>query len=176
MYERLEYDQIHSELKYIFLCLSALRVNVAECVHVNVCHHSWRCLMSADRCLICASLSLKQTFHQHNGSFQPLVHTETPTDKLHKPNNICKLDKDRHAFIHIPILWLPNKCNKHTPVRMHVLFISVFVGVKVGRMGWRAGEFALQTEEHASSVYCPLWVKWFLTTPKWSPGGGVACS
>lgn len=73
---------------YMFMWLS----DACECVPLRlcVCHHSRRCLMSADRCLICAALSLKQTFHQHNGTFQPLVHIETPADKMHKPKNVCK--------------------------------------------------------------------------------------
>ena len=56
---------------------------------------------------------------------------------------------------------------RYTTAKMHV-----FVGVKVGGVGWRC----ICSGGHANSAYCPLWVKWFLTTPKWSPEGEEACS
>ena len=71
--------QSWNEIKYIpslntYFCLSAIPVHAAGCVRVNmcpcvcVCDPSLRCLMSADRCLICAFLSLKQTPAQWNVS------------------------------------------------------------------------------------------------------------
>lgn len=51
---------------------------------------------------------------------------------------------------------VPGKCNKHTRGGDGRLF-SVYVGVKVGWVG--GGAFALQTQGHANSAYCPLSVK-----------------
>ncbi len=118
-------------------------VNVCLCVCVRacVCHHSWRCLMSGDRCLICVALSLKQTFHQHNGTFQPLVHTQRPqlTNCTNQTMYANKTKTDMLLFIsHC----YREKCNKHTPVKMHVLV----------EVGWRC----LCSADRRTCQYCLL--------------------
>lgn len=141
-----------------------------------MCHRGRMCFMSADRWLIGASLSLKQTFHLHNGSLQPLVHTDTPTDKLQKPIYVCKIRQRQTCFCsHNAYTVFSYECNKQTTMRTNVFSLSF--GVWRWRCErWGEGAFALQAEERANSVYCPQWVKWFLTTPKWSPGGRGAAA